>query len=136
MIIRDRIFKFEKSTKSGKLYERPLRPIGNKSEEDYASDYSSDESEYYYVESEEERTRRRIRYIWWIAFPLVFILYHIYKCERDTEREKAFQELMKPMDQKSTNFNPQEHIRVDSNLNIKVDKEYIGHLKKKFGKVR
>lgn len=56
----------------------------------------------------------------------------MHKCEKEAERDKVFQELMTPMDKKSDNINPSEHIQIDSNLNIKVDKEYIEHLENKF----
>lgn len=115
-----------------KLQSRPIvRPTRNKSEVDNVSDCSSDEPEYHYVESEEENTRNKIRLIWWIAFPIILVLYYMNKCERDAKRDKAFQELIKPLDQKSDNFNPQEHLLVDSNLKIKVDKDYIEHLEKR-----
>ena len=116
-----------------KLYERPLKPIKNKRDEE-GNDFSentSETSKYRYVESEEEKSRRRINYIWWILFPILLSLYYMHKCEKDAERDKAFQELITPIEQKSDNFNPSEHIKIDSDLNIKVDEQYIEYLKKK-----
>lgn len=117
-----------------KLHERPLRPIkNNRDDEDDDSEKLSEEATYYHMNSEEEKTRWRIRIIWWIVFPILLGIYYLHKCENDAKNDKAFQELITPFDQKS-NINPSEHLQIDSNLNIKADKEYIEHLEKKFNR--
>ena len=121
-----------------KLYERPLRPIKNNKdeEEDDSSEANTEDSGNDNVFSEEERKRWRIRIIWWIIFPILFSLYYIHKCEEDAERDRAFKEQMIPFDQRSDNVNPIEHIQIDSNQHIKVDKDYIDHLEKKVKRKR
>lgn len=115
-----------------KLYERPLKPIkNNRDEEEDFSENAVPNSSNGNVYSEEDRKRWRIRIIWWIIFPILFSLYYLHKCEEDAERDKAFKEQMIPLDQKSDNFNPSEHIQIDSIGKIKVDEQYIEHLKKK-----
>ena len=115
-----------------KLYERPLKPIKNKrDDEDNDSETLSQEATYNHINSEEEKTRRRIKIIWWIVFPIILGIYYMHKCENDAKNDKAFQELVTPFDKKSDNINPSEHLQVDSNLNIKADKDYIEHLEKK-----
>lgn len=113
-----------------KLSERPLRAKKNNQCEEDASQLS-EELETHYVESKKEKTRWKIRIIWWILFPILLALYYMHKCEKDAESHRKFEELIKPMDQKSENFNPSEHIQIDSSLNIKADEQYIEHLKKK-----
>lgn len=115
-----------------KYYSRPLKSIKNNPEEYNDSGEPSDEPKYNYVESVESGNNWNIRLIWWILFPFLMALYYMHKCEKDAEREKAFKELIKPMDQKIDNFNPTEHIQVNSDLSIKVDEEYVEHLKKKY----
>lgn len=80
----------------------------------------------------EESRNSFFKWLWWLLFPVLLTIYYMHKCENDAESHKAFQELITPMDKKSDNINPSEHIQIDSNLNIKVDKEYIEHLEKKF----
>ena len=111
-----------------KLSERPLRAKKSNLAEEDASQLS-EELETHYVESGEEKTHWMIRLIWCVLFPILFVLYHMYKCEKDAESNRMFEELIKPMDQKSENFNPSEHIQIDSGLKIKVDEQYIEHLK-------
>ena len=114
-----------------KYYEKPLKPIKNYQEEKSSFEGPSDESENHHIESEEEKKAKRIRIIWWIVFPILLAAYYMHKCENDAERDKAFKEQITPFDQKSDNFKPSEHIQIDSDLNIKVDEQYIEHLEKK-----
>lgn len=118
-----------------KLSDRPLKPIKSNLFDDDTIQ-SSEEPEDHYVESEEEKTRRKIRHLWWILFPILLVLYHMHKCEKDAERERTFNELVKPMEQKIENFNPSEHIQMDSTGKIKVDEEYVKHLEKMGNKAK
>lgn len=120
-----------------KVHERPFRPVRHHTdEEDSLAEEPVDESIPKHMGSEEETTRWKIRILWWIVFPVLLVLYHINKCERDAESNRAFRELMTPMDQKSENFNPSEHIQMDPDLHIKVDEEYIEHLEGKTKRVQ
>ena len=116
-----------------KLYERPLKSFKNNRDKEENDSYNntSEKTDYSYAESKEDSSHQDINYIWWILFPIFLAIFYMHKCEEDAEVDKAFNELIIPLDQKSDNFNPSEHIQIDSSGKIKVDEQYIDHLKKK-----